>query len=255
MISDEDVEQLFKICYNDLAKHGKYNGPSPTQFFRGTGRHIWKKQPPGGCSRHIEVFNKLNIIPKYCFDCYKVVIEPRTVIELFKLMMVLEKIKLPKDNIRKCIVEGRPQASGTYKGLIYCKGIEEGNDMLKTFQEVISEEISKNIPVTLKRGCTEYTSTYPEYARVENGTVSMEYKEEWQELEDLADKQMVINKPSPASFSYNHPTYTPIESLTMLSWLTYAASIGDTSYLNISGFTIQPIQGLTRPTAFCPPDD
>ncbi|MCK4708647.1 MAG: hypothetical protein KAU21_08525, partial [Gammaproteobacteria bacterium] len=136
MISDEDVKRLFQNGKSLLAKHFDPNAPLHTQFHRGVGLHVWKDQHPGGCARHMSVFNKFNIIPKYCFACYKVLIEPRTVVELFKLMVVLEKIKLPNDNTRKCIVETREQVSGAYKGFIYCRGIEEGEEILKLFQKV-----------------------------------------------------------------------------------------------------------------------
>jgi tetratricopeptide (TPR) repeat protein len=33
------------------------------------------------CKRHKEIFNKNNVIPKFCFGCYKVQIEPKTVVD------------------------------------------------------------------------------------------------------------------------------------------------------------------------------
>lgn len=69
------------------------------------------------------IFDKFDVIPKYCFDCYKVLITPHTIMDLFKLLMIFEKITLPLDNTRKCMVETRDACSGTYKGFIYCRGI------------------------------------------------------------------------------------------------------------------------------------
>lgn len=244
MISDEDVKRLFQNGKSLLANHFDHNKSLNTQFHRGIGLHVWKDQHPGGCIRHMSVFNKFNIIPKYCFTCYKVLIEPRTVVELFKLMVVLEKLDLPNDNTRKCIVETREQVSGTYKGFIYCRGLEEGEEILKMIQKVISKEISKKIPVTLKRGCSEYPLAYPEYAQ------AMEYKEEWQEYEDLADKNLVVNTQLSESDSHNRPAYTLQDAQTMLAWLKYAATIGDLSYLKISGGTLQPFQNVKRPSPF-----
>jgi hypothetical protein len=252
MISDEDVKRLFQNGQAILAKHGDRNKPLYTQFYRGIRAHSWENQHPGSCERHMSVFDMFNIIPKYCFNCYKVLIEPRTVVELFKLMVVFEKLELPNDNTRKCIVECREQVSGTYRGFIYCKGIEEGNEILKMVQKVISEEISKKIPVTLKRGCSEYALAYPEYARIGQGTVAMEYKEEWQECEDLADKKLPVNTQPPVSNTYNRPAYTLQDAQVMLAWLKYAATIGDLSYLKISNCILQPFQNVKRPSPFHP---
>ncbi len=51
------------------------------------------------CERHIAIFKRYNIIPEYCFGCYKVQVEPRNVMELMKLFVVFDNIKLPNDNI------------------------------------------------------------------------------------------------------------------------------------------------------------
>lgn len=252
MISDEYVKQLFQKGQSVLAKHGDCNKPLYTQFYRGVRSHIWENQHPGCCERHMLVFDKFNIIPEYCFNCYKVLIEPRTVVELFKLMVVFEKLELSNDNTRKCIVEGREQASGTYKGLIYCRGLEEGKEIFKMIQKVISEQISKKIPVTLKRGCTEYALAYPEYAQIGQGTALMGYKEEWQEYEDLADKTLAINTPPPVSDTYNCSAYNLQDAEVMLAWLRYAATIGDLSYLKISGRVLQPFQNVKRSSPFHP---
>ena len=59
------------------------------------------------CDRHKKVFNKHNIIPKYCFSCFKVQIELKEVSQLIKLFFIFNYLKLPKDNIRKCFIELR----------------------------------------------------------------------------------------------------------------------------------------------------
>ena len=43
------------------------------------------------CSRHHKAFNKFNIIPKFCFSCFKIQIEPKNVLELFKLYFIFDK--------------------------------------------------------------------------------------------------------------------------------------------------------------------
>ena len=254
MISDEDVKLLFQNTWRTKGKNLDLNKPFPHQFYRGIGPQMWENSHPGGCTRHTMVFSRFNIIPRYCFDCYKVLIEPRTVVELFKLMMVFEKLKLPNDNTRKCTVECREQLSGTYKGLIYCRGIEEGEEICKMLQKVVQEEISKMIPVTFKRGCSEFPLAYPEYAHTGQGKAAMEYKEEWQVYEDLAETQLIINTQPSANSTFNSPEYTSDDAHVMLTWLKYAATIGDKSYLKIC-WRLQPFSNLKRTAAFPATED
>lgn len=252
MISDDDVRQLFQ---NNLHIHRNYlysEETYPRQLFRGVGPQTWKNYYPGGCERHLFVFKTFNIIPKYCFDCYKVSIEPRTVLELFKLMMVFDEPFLPNDNSRKLMVEVRKQISGAYKGLIYCRGTEEGMEILELTRSQVSRKISKDVPVTLKRGCSEYPLAYPEYSQ---GT--MEYNEQWRKYEELADKEFVFKIP-PADFSYNHPTFTTDEVRVMLAWLVYAKTIGDLTYQKIYDGAygeLPTLPNLDRPSHFHPVKD
>ena len=53
------------------------------------------------CDRHFKVFNKFKIIPKYCFNCYKIQIDMEDVINLIKLFFIFNNIKLENNNIRK----------------------------------------------------------------------------------------------------------------------------------------------------------
>lgn len=254
MISDDDVKQLFRKYLTIHRERLSSDDPLPLQFFRGRGPLTWEGQHPGGCKRHKAVFDKFNIIPKYCFDCYKVSVEARNVVELFKLMVVFEELELPDDNSRKCLVEVREQVSGAYKGLIACRGIEEGEKILELVKKAVFERISQKLRVSIKRGCSEYALAYPEYAPVRRGGGMMEYKEEWQECEDLADKELDIMR-APVNPTFNKPTYTPQDVRVMFAWLKYAATIGDPSYLKIWGSVLAPFTDFKRPPFEAVEDD
>ena len=255
MIADEDVKNLFHNTLAILAKDWDHTKLLKTQLFRGISEHTWENQHPGCCTRHLLVFDKFNIIPRYCFNCYKVLVEPRTVVELFKLMVVFEKLELPIDNTRKCMVEGREGISGAYKGYIYCRGLEEGKEITEMVRKVVSEEISAKIPVNLKRGCSEYAVPYPEYAQIGDGKNLMTFKEEWQEYEDLADKQLVFKLPHEEHETFNKPAYDQDDAGVMLAWLKYAATIGDPSYLKISGRELSPLMNIKPRPPFQPVDN
>ena len=247
MISDDDVRRLFQNNLRYLAEPWQGKVSNPQELYRGRLPDTWVAQHPGGCSRHLTVFNKFSVIPKYCFDCYKVLVEPRTVMELFKLKIVFDDIELKNNNTRKCTVEGREGISGTYKGLIYCRGINEGEEICKLVQEVVSKEISNKICVTLKRGCSEYALVFPEYALIRHDETNMSYNEEWQKYEELTDRDLVSSAQGHVIGTFNSPEHAPLEARIMLVWLKYAATIGDTSYLGISGKPLNPYQNLKRP--------
>ena len=255
MIADEDVKNLFHNTMTMLAKQWDPSKPLGTQLFRGIGEHKWEGQHPGRCTRHLMVFDKFDIIPRYCFDCYKVLVEPRTVVELFKLMVVFDKLELPVDNTRKCMVEGRDGIGGAYKGYIYCRGLEEGNEIADKVRDIVAAEISAKIPVNVKRGCSEYAVSYPEYAQIGDGTNLMQFKEEWQEAEALADKQLAFGLRGGDKDTYNKPTYDLEDARVMLAWLMYAATIGDPSYKKISGRELPPIPNAKSRPPFKPVND
>lgn len=255
MISDTDVKQLFQdargILTKDISCNQLLNAQlsdlrMSSQFYRGKSPHTWVNQHPSSCKRHTSAFITFNIIPEYCFNCFKIVIEPRTVLELFKLMMVFDQIKLPTDNTRKCTVEIREQTSGDYKGFIYCRELKEGKKLIKILQKIVAREIAKDIPITLKRGCSEFAQVFPEYAQTSHGAKMMRYKEEWRKFEGIIDKKMALTPAPSTSISYNHPSYNLQDVHAMFFWLRYAASIEDTSYLEITGETLQPFPDLKK---------
>jgi tetratricopeptide (TPR) repeat protein len=240
-ITDGDVSQLYQHCHNILNSHGLDTISYTYQMYRG---EIF----PQNCEKHLKIFNTFNIIPKRCFDCYKVVIKPRTVVELFKLMVVFCNIKLPYDNTRKCMVEVRPDISGTYTGLIYCQSHDQGNKILKIVKKIVSDRISKNIQLSIKRGCSEYPIAYPEYGHHEkSGIPLMSYNEKWRKYEDFTENNLATTRRSSSLYSNNHPGFTVRDVMVMRTWLAYAAMIGDLSYLKLSGSAIQPLQIETRP--------
>jgi len=246
MITDQDVIKLFRdFSRINLGLTEAEIMVKNKQLFLGIESTL-------NCERHFQIFKRFNVIPKYCFDCIKVLVTPRNVVEHFKLLMIFEQIKLPLDNVRKCMVEGRPDCSGTYKGFIYCNSIEEGNKLGMIVRKAVSEDISPQVSVTVKRGCSEFELAYPGYAQI--NPVIMHYKKDWQIHEDYFDNNFVGHRRAPDA-NDNTPyvstdglkTYTRGEILCMQHWLRYAATIGDTSYLAITEMAIPPYPRLKRP--------
>ena len=62
--------------------------------------------------------------------------EPRTVVEMFKLMVVFDKLDLPNDNPRKYMTEGKEGFSGTHKGHDYGRSLEEENELTDVIRKI-----------------------------------------------------------------------------------------------------------------------
>ena len=78
IISDSKIIDWYSAC-SKLLKDNQINISYPlSQTFRRNTIDL-------NCDRHKSIFEDHNVIPEYCFGCYKVQIEPRTVLELFKL--------------------------------------------------------------------------------------------------------------------------------------------------------------------------
>lgn len=117
---------------------------------------------------HTIIFNTLGFIPIGCMDCFKVVVRPKTLKQLFALLDLQLELNLPS----KCGIEVRPVVRGLYGGYFYNKGLEAGLECFKLIKQKMSENpvlaplldvkdengVSKKI--TLKRGCTEFELRY-----------------------------------------------------------------------------------------------
>ena len=199
-----------------------------TQIFR-------RNEVDLNCDRHFKVFNEHKIIPKYCFNCYKIQIDLNNVVDLIKLFFIFNILKLENNNIRKCIVETRRNVSGNYKGYIFCTGLEEAKKYIK----LISEEIKKTAiiarKIIIKHGCTEFYEEYPEYEQINyNGEQKFKYLKEWEEKESLIDKSLDknnLNDEKVVGPTINQITLSDI--LIIKNWVAYAKLIDDKSLSEI----------------------
>ena len=195
-----------------------------TQTYR---RH----KPPLNCERHKMVFDAYNAIPKFCFSCFKVQIELYNVVDLIKLFIIFDNIKFLNNNTKKCMIELRPNASGKYKGLVYCSTIEESKIIFSKLTEVLNKNINANINCKIKKGCTEYTFKYPNYDNLKDD--AMIYNSEWEKYENLIDQQ----NPDLVFEKITRPTIKGLslfDALVIRNWLAYAKLIGDESYTKIT---------------------
>ena len=228
-ISDDDVETFFQRCNNVIFENVNKLNVNETEIFRSNIIDL-------KCDRHFQVFNTFNVIPKYCFGCYKVQIGLRNVMELFKLYFVFDKLNLKNNNPRKCMLEMRPEVSGNYKGYIYCFSLSEANEIQKQLTDMLNIKINKNISITVKRGCSEYGIAYPQYKKInQNDDQLMEYNAEWRSKEKFIDDKLAKrNQSKQRVLRKNLPGVTACDVLIMRNWIGYAKIIGDLSYKKIT---------------------
>ena len=178
----ENIKILLRECKNLILKSEENITFNETQIFRKNTKNL-------NCFRHFKVFNEFNIIPKYCFSCYKIQINLFTIIDLIKLYFIFDHIKLKNNNLRKCMIETRNQINGSYKGYIYCTGLEEAHDLNEKITVELNRVNLNNFKISIKHGCSEFYKSYPKFKSIDN---EMKYNEEWLIKENLIDSRTPI---------------------------------------------------------------
>ncbi len=225
------IDNLKKILTDSddiIKKHYKNLTFEETQIYRKNSKDL-------NCKRHFKVFNKFNIIPKFCFSCFKVQINLKSVIDLIRLFFIFDNINLEKNNIRKCIVELRNNVKGNYKGYIYCDGLNEAKKIKEKVNDQIIKEKFQNYKIEIKHGCTEYYKSYPKFQNINlNGEQEVIYNKSWEANEKLIDKL------EPSRLELDKKVW--VESmrginlsdiLIIKNWINYAYFIGDESYKKV----------------------
>ena len=231
-ISDEKVIDFFQksneILFKNIKNHEEIEFDNRQLFRRGNFDL--------NCERHKTIFENFNVIPKYCFGCFKVQIDPKNIIDLIKLFLVFDRLKLPNaKNIKKCLIEMRPDISGTYKGLVFCFSLKEAEEVKTILTEILTKVISKTIKIRIKRGCTEFEIAHPKYKEVDKEEKDlMKYNEKWLANEKFVDERYPKRKISKERVVLGTNSGISLNDVLVIhNWLIYAKKIGDLSYKKI----------------------
>ena len=221
IISDDKIIQLFDKSTSIIKRCDLKIETDLSQVYRSNSINL-------NCNRHMKVFNKHNIIPKFCFGCYKVLVEPRSILELIKLFVVFDQIKLVENNIRKCMIEMRPKISGFYKGYIFCSSLEEAYQMADYLEIFVKENIGSGLHAVVKRGCSEYPLSFPDYKAInKSGGQLMNYNEDWKSIEEDYDS---LNSIKSSKIITPHLSGLNLQDVLIIrNWIDYAKGIGDPS--------------------------
>ena len=226
-ISDLSLFEYLTKCNQILKKNIKNLSFFDSQIHRRNGYDL-------NCNRHHKAFNKYNIIPKYCFSCFKIQIELTTVSNLIRLFFIFDQLRLPKDNIRKCFIELRPGIPGTYKGLIYCSSIEEAESVFEIVKPYMQKLMLDNFDIKIKRGCTEFDLAFPGYKKVDDLN-KIVYDEEWTKKEELIDHEISNGSQKGKKVFNRSLSGTCLGDILIINnWLNYAKLLNDKSYKKIT---------------------
>ena len=225
-LTDKNLETFFKKSFkiiNNIQQNIEGIDYIETQIYRRNSKNL-------NCGRHHKVFNQFNIIPKFCFSCFKIQIEPKTIFELIKLFFIFDNFNFPNNNWRKCMIELRPEVQGTYKGFIYCSSIDESKKIIDDLSSVLKKSLEYK--VSIKRGCSEFYKTFPNFRQIDKDETNfMNFEDSWNKIEKKAEREINLDnrilKESISGFSIS-------DFLIINHWLNYAKAINDNTYKNVS---------------------
>ena len=162
------------------------------------------------------VLKYFNYIPARCQECWKVVARPQTVSQLFEVC----DFQQTSDRPSKCGIELRDGTSALYGAYWYNKSVEEGFEC-KAYVERAMAEISSDIGVILKRGCTEFERKF-------GPSIDWRVLDDQPEMEQYLQDHLVIE---------DHSDFRQPEMLTdnvKCRWLEFAFEHGDKTYLEFT---------------------
>ena len=153
-------------------------------------------------------------VPSSCQHCYKVVVRPRTLKQLFALLEMQKKMDLPS----KCGIEKRESVHGLYGGYFYNLGLEAGRDCYKKVRVAVNDTpgLGPDVTVLLKRACTEYEHELGRSDKWEITDLQLQ-------IEGLVETLMATN-----DTMQRQPEH--VQRYVHLKWIEWAYAMGDPTY-------------------------
>lgn len=164
---------------------------------------------------HGIMFDYYGILPSPCFECWKVVVSPRTLKELFMLLDLQSEYW---EGPCKCGIEVRDYTPRLYGGYFYNDSLDLGQEAYRKVRELVSEHISPDVKVILKRACTEFE-------------MKLGPSNAWQLQPGQLEKEEAIAGLFDNRDSAHWEQVTSIRPRVMRAWIQWAYKYGDKTYL------------------------
>ena len=158
-------------------------------------------------------------VPDGCRACYKVRVEPRTLVELVAVRELLEQ--LPYSG--KCGIDLlNPYSRSAYGGYLYCDGLSGAREAARVLRARINDQttLGSGLKITIKRGCSHMEAACGPSDR-------------WTFREELAGVEEQLR----LRFQPELPSFIPYplrRAAAMAEWLQIAYMIGDDTYLTFT---------------------
>jgi hypothetical protein len=163
-------------------------------------------------------------VPSGCMDCYKVVVRPRNIEQLFALEALEKRLGHPS----KCGIELRDTVFGNYGGYFYNRGLDEGLDCYHKVRAAVDDDsvLGPATGVFLKRACTEMEHNCGPSDKWEITDAQMQ-------VEDLINRMIITDVPVivQSEHAKDHVRQT---------WIEAAYKWGDNSVLEYTGGPLYP---------------
>ena len=221
---EEKILTFYKLSNNIIDKYLGEIVYNDTQLYKRNSIFL-------NCERHKKVFEEFKAIPDFCFGCFKVQINVQNVIDLIKLYFFFALYEFKEDVTRKCMVELRPNIKGNYKGLIYCKNLKQALSLEIDLKKNLANYLNSTFEILIKKGCTEFSNTYPEYKKFDSK--QNEIGNGWNKFEEIIDKkypELSMKKVSNESLG----GFFLKDILVIRNWIYFAKSTSDNTYKKIS---------------------
>jgi hypothetical protein len=163
--------------------------------------------------------------PSRCQNCWKIVVRPGTLKQLFEL----EALQIEMDEASKCGIELRETVHGLYGGYFYTHSLKEGMERYHQVRINVDANLSngKEVPVILKRGCTEFELACGD-SRL------------WKTTPDQAEVELLLETYL-LDFEKLQPQPPLVVSFVHRRWIEFAYSMGDDTYkLYTNGKSLYP---------------
>lgn len=113
---------------------------------------------------HQVMFRHFNgFVPEFCrLRCYKVVVKVRNFLEAVQFGNLMTAGPCIQAEIcplhGKVGIDERPYSDGHFNGFVYCDGLEDGLRKYQIVRKLVDEHLENGseIPIILKRSCTEF---------------------------------------------------------------------------------------------------
>lgn len=168
-----------------------------------------------------DLLSQKTMVHSHCHDCYKVVLYPRSFVEMLKV----EEFQQINKNVSKLGMDIRDYTDHIWSAYWYCRGLDMAKDVylrVSYFANSMLDTDEGAPEVIIKRGCTEFEMALGDSSK-------WEITENQLEMEEWLDNHISF-----IDFVRNFQCDIIKEKIHW-SWIRWAHAHGDKSYLSMTG--------------------